>query len=357
MRKRVLVAVLDWGLGHATRSIPIIKALVDAGAEVLLAGSGASLNLLKKEYPSYQAIELPAYKPRYPEANGSMAWQMAKQLPHFYRVVRSEHRELEKLITQHRIDAVISDNRYGCWSRKVPSVFVTHQSFVMMPKRFGWLRWVVHAITKSYLNKFTVCWIPDDPRHLLAGELNIPQSEHLPKRLSYIGWLSRFRKGDNIAPKNDIVAVLSGPEPQRTILENILLPQLKASGLNFLFVRGTPATDGQGDPHVVDMLTGNDLKEALEAAEIVVARSGYSTIMDLLALQKKAILIPTPGQPEQEFLATTLTRRGYFYAVPQYSFNLEEAVKGLRKIRGPEFQVNDNLLRTAVHSLLASLKL
>lgn len=160
--KKALIAPLDWGLGHATRCIPIIRELQRQGCSVVLAGSGDSLVLLKKEFPQSPAYSLPAYAPRYPD-RGSMVWTMCRQLPHFVKVISSEHRALKDVLLREKIDLIISDNRYGCWSHKIPSVFITHQSNVLMPQRFGWLQNVIRKLHGTLIDRFHACWIPDLP--------------------------------------------------------------------------------------------------------------------------------------------------------------------------------------------------
>src|SRR5205085_520772 len=123
-----------------------------------------------------------------------------------------------------KIQLIISDNRYGCWSSAVESVLITHQSNILMPKRFGWVgRWV-RRTTNRLLNKFDACWIPDyPPPHSLAGELISFGTVKYRGRVDYIGTLSRFRHVDeNAVAEYDVLAICSGPEPQRTVLEQML---------------------------------------------------------------------------------------------------------------------------------------
>lgn len=350
---RVLLAPLDWGLGHAARCIPVIRELQGQGCEVLLAGSGDSLAWLKKEFMQLRAFELPGYQPRYPR-HGSMVWAMTRQLPHFMNVIGHEHRAIENIIREAKIDIVISDNRYGCWSRKVPSVFITHQSNILMPQRFGWLQHVVRKTNVSMINRFSLCWIPDFPgEKSLAGDLISFGTADIAIRTEYIGWLSRFSPSVNTSKKYDVITVLSGPEPQRTILESILLPQLKASPLDFRVVRGLPAATGHTDDHrVVNFLDSSPLQEAIGAADTVIARSGFSTVMDLQALGKKAVFIPTPGQTEQEYLAQRLTEKGIALSVKQEAFNLAEALEKSREFSGFGTLPENSLLKDAVSRLL-----
>ncbi len=329
--KRVLVAALDWGLGHATRCIPIIRILLEQHCKVHLAGSGGSGALLRREFPELQFHNLPAYNPRYPKG-GSMVWRMALQLPRFMSVIRQEHRILEEIVRECAIDLVISDNRYGCWSANVFSVFITHQSNILMPRRFGWLGPLVRIWNRKLVCRFDSCWIPDYPgdKNLSGALTNFGQTDFHPNQ-SYIGALSRFRHRPEVSRSNDIdvLAICSGPEPQRSFLEEILRKQLTGSRYRFVLVRGV--LDGLPDEttergRIVSFATTDELEELFARAATVVARSGYSTVMDLHALGKKAIFIPTPGQTEQEHLATNLLSKGVAFSMMQSGFDMQTAM-------------------------------
>jgi len=347
--KRVLVTPLDWGLGHASRCIPIILALLDRKCEVIVAGSGDSLKLLKAEFPSLAFFSIEGYSPSYPRSRSSMVWKMVTQIPKFLSVIHKEHGTIEKIVKEEKIDLVISDNRYGCWSSEVPCVFITHQSNIMMPERFGWLQEFVRHRNEQYMKKFTRCWIPDFPdEKSLAGELISFGKINPLLNVDHIGPLSRFRSLSVPAAKQyDVVAVFSGPEPQRTMLETKVLPQLKASGLKYFAVRGKfSAPSTKADPDVVDYLTSRDLQKVVESAAVIIARSGYSTIMDLAALKSKAIFIPTPGQTEQEYLSQRLMDKGIAFSMKQEAFNLKHAMEETKKYSGFKEMATDQALLT-----------
>jgi UDP-N-acetylglucosamine transferase subunit ALG13 len=356
--KRVLVAPLDWGLGHASRCIPVIRKLIGRHCEVMIAGSGDSLSLLQAEFPALRSLQLPPYKPVYPK-RGSMAWKMATQLPHFIRTIRDEHEVIEKRVAQEQLDLVISDNRYGCWSRQVPSVFITHQSNIMMPQRFGWLQGAVRRMNLRYMRKFTRCWIPDLPeKPNLAGDLISFGKDGASLNIDHIGPLSRFEsRPDRGSPemKYDVTAILSGPEPQRTILEDTVLPQLRASGLKYFVVRGVFSPDQLPEAGHVNFLTSHDLQQVIESSACILARSGYSTVMDMAALRKKVIFIPTPGQTEQQYLAQQLTARGIAYSTSQDDFNLADALEKAGKYYGfTSMPISHNALDRALDVILSA---
>ncbi len=374
--KKVLITPLDWGLGHATRCIPIICELISRNCTVLIAGSGDSLTLLRKEFPSLTFFELPGYNPVYPSI-GSMVWKMALQLPKFRKVIQEEHECVERIIEENKIDLVISDNRYGCWSEKISSVFITHQTNILMPKRFDWLAGVVRYFNVRMINRFTYCCIPDYPdEHGLAGELTSFGDHRIRTKVLYMGSLSRFKPSIPKQKKWDVLCVFSGPEPQRSMLEKMVRDQLSSSGLKYFIVRGifsslatedehavnfltnssvcvptdrnkkwtvrtqstgmTQSTDMTiiGDKHSINFLTSEKLQEAIEQSEVIIARSGYSTVMDLAALGKKAIFIPTSGQTEQEYLAATLMKKKVAFSMPQNKFNLATAWQETKRYSG-----------------------
>ncbi|MBL7856205.1 MAG: hypothetical protein JNM57_00835 [Cyclobacteriaceae bacterium] len=354
--KRILIAPLDWGLGHATRCIPVIRELLRHSCDVVLAGSGNSLHLLKEEFPQLTTVELPAYNPVYPRT-GSMVWAMARQLFKFRTAIQKEHHVLEHLIREHRIDVVIADNRYGCWSKSVPSIFITHQSNILMPKRFGWLAPLVRFANNRMMSKFSACWIPDSPgSQSLAGDL-ISFGSKPNVQVEFIGNLSRFTYTGLPTKKYDVAAVFSGPEPQRSILDDIVTKQLRASNFRYCIVRGLPcAPDSDMQTKTsreVNFLSGSKLQEVLEQATVVIARSGYSTIMDLAALKCKAIFIPTPGQTEQEYLAHRLKEKGIVFYMTQAEFDLNKGISEAQHYSGfTGVHSGNHLLLKAISKLL-----
>ena len=353
--ERILVAPLNWGLGHATRCIPIINYLLEKELEVIIASEGRALQLLRQEFPQLLAIELPAYRIRYHSSN--MFFNIAWQIPKILRAIFQEYRFTQKLIQQYNIRAIISDNRFGCYSKQAYSIFITHQLNIKIP--FSPLESIVNFFNHRFINKFDTCWVPDSPAPpRLAGDLSRP-SPHL--NLHYLGPMSRMIKQSN-AIRRDGIVVLSGPEPQRTKLEEKLLRQMEQIPLSWLLVRGIPENTRQVDQKanikIINFLNSKALNQAIEASKFVVCRSGYSSIMDLSILQKKAIFIPTPGQTEQEYLAQSLAQQGMAVVQSQSQLNLKNAVKALDKVVSiKQAQAEDELLKAAVQDLLHHLRL
>ncbi len=326
--RRILVAPLNWGLGHATRCIPIIEALIRDGFEPVLAGDGESLQLLRKEFPALESHSLPAYRIRYPRNGKWLLLNLTATLPRILRTSAAEHKSVERLVSRLGLSGIISDNRFGAWSKKVPSVYVTHQLKV----RSGPATRITSWMHRLVISRFDACWIPDmKGDDSLAGELSFAGREK--GRYSYIDPQSRMqhRSGKKDMP---ITAVLSGPEPQRSLLEKRLLKELEKFPGRVLLVRGLVGTERKeetrGNITLVNYLLKEELEAVLNRSELVIARSGYSTIMDLWALGAKAFLIPTPGQPEQEYLAERMQQKGIAAYCRQRDLSMERILEGLQ---------------------------
>ncbi len=322
MKKRILVAPLNWGIGHATRCIPIINALLAAGFEPVIASDGQALLLLKKEFASLTFITLPSYNITYATSKFWFKWTLLRQLPHIKKAIKSEQKVVDAIVTDYTIDGIISDNRLGVFSNRVPSVFITHQLNVLS----GGTTKLSTFFHDRYLKRFDACWVPDF-EHLpnLSGRLSHDfKAKGLP--INYIGALSRFEKKET-PTTNAIMVLLSGPEPQRSILETILLTQLSAYKGNVLFVKGiieeTQTVVQQPPFTIYNFMQTDALQAAINESALIIARSGYTTIMDLAKLGKSAFFIPTPGQSEQEYLADYLETQGIAASCSQSNFTLE----------------------------------
>ncbi len=352
MPKRILYVVLDWGLGHATRSIPVIQELLKKPVKVIIGSSGDAGHLLHNTFPELEYITLPAYRIRY--RSRSMLYNLLIQLPRLSVTLLREYLMVQQLIRNGKIDAIISDSRFSCFSRLIPTVFITHQINLISPHAL--LHYPINLVNNWFLKRYDTCWIPDRPDHTnLAGILAHPANGI---SATYIGPLTRL-SSITCDKKYDIIAVLSGPEPQRSVLEGLLINQLLKLPYRCLLVRGKPKLlnppEFRGSNlEILPFLDAENLNAAIAAAEIVVCRSGYSSIMDLFFLGKKAILIPTPGQTEQEYLAKHLSERGYY--VFQHQSEVDIA-KGMLEIRhtqppAPEQLREHALLHRAVDTLL-----
>lgn len=333
-KKTVLVVPLDWGLGHATRCIPLIRELQNQGYEVIIAAERMIKTLLQNEFQSLTFIELPGYRIAYSRNSRCFPLRLMLQIPGMVWRIYAENFWLKKIKKKYRIEAVFSDNRFGLYNPELPCVFLTHQLQIKTGHIFT--DKIVQKLNYSFIERYQRCWVPDFAgEQNLAGELSHPAK--LPSNVEYIGCLSRFEKTSNPVENKGLLILLSGPEPQRTIFENILLGQLKIYPGKVLLVRGLPG-DADRDKtstslfvndhiQIENHLDASALNSAIQAAEWIICRSGYTTVMDLVKLEKKAILVPTPGQTEQEYLAKYLMKRQMFFSKSQHDFDIQTSLE------------------------------
>lgn len=347
MQKHFLVAVLDWGLGHATRCVPIIKYLQQTGHRVSVAGNGQSLDLIRQEFPALLYYKLQGYNVTY-SPSGNWMLNLFWQMPRLLTVIAREHKQVERMVAENQIDYIISDNRYGCYSKKIPCVFVTHQLNLPVP---AWAIGIVNFFNRRMIKRFTVCWLPDDPELKLSGFLS-----ETDLKIRYIGMQSRFNKKAIHEDADLIVALVSGPEWQRTEFENLLIHQLEAWPGKSIIVRGLPNAEIMVHARIkcINHLPAAELNTLVQQAGVIIARSGYSTLMDLFQLDKsKVILIPTPGQTEQEYLGNVLNEKKIALCVKQKNFQLREALNNLEPYKGfVAVPTHPNLLTEALNELV-----
>jgi uncharacterized protein (TIGR00661 family) len=357
---RILVAPLDWGLGHATRCIPIINGLSALGCDVWLAGEGAQEELLKLEFPQLRFLALPGYRVKYGRSGAALLWNMLTQLPRILKTIRQEHGWLKVKINDYSFDAVISDNRYGLYHATVPCVFLTHQLAIKSPLG-KWFERLLRKRNYSYINRFTECWIPDvqqDPG--LSGELAHPAKKPcIP--LKYIGPLSRMERTEDVPATvdSDLLVILSGPEPQRTLLEEIIINDIAHYPGRATVVRGLPGSlqliPSTNTIKFYNHLSAAELNTEMNRAGYVISRSGYSTIMDIVKLGKKSILIPTPGQTEQEYLGRYLHKKKAALCIPQKDFSLSSALQAAKSFSYSLPLLNEPVLETVLARFVSSI--
>lgn len=339
-KKRILVAVLNWGLGHATRCIPIIEELQQHNFEVFIASDGAALKLLEKEFPSVRAFELPSYNISYGKTASSFKWKLFTETPGILNAIRLERKKIKDLAATHHFNGIISDNRFGCRHNNITSVFITHQLSVLS----GSTTYLSSKLHQNYVSKFDECWIPDTPgNHNLSGIMG--HLKETPTNVKYIGPLSRFNKSPQLK-KYDYAAILSGPEPQRTMLEEKLLNSFQNSDKKIILVRGVIAENTifskNSNLKLKNYLTSKALQDLILSSDVIICRSGYSSIMDLAKLEKKAFLIPTPGQYEQEYLARRFKKLGIAPFCKQEDFEISklEELNDFSGFSSLDFSVN-----------------
>lgn len=361
-KPRILVAPLDWGLGHATRGIPVIYELIRQDCDVFIAAEGMQEALLKQEFPSLSFLRLPGYRVKYGRSAMGMLWNIFKQSGKILRAIKSENEWLKKIVDEYGIDAVISDNRYGLYHSTIPCIFITHQLTIKTP--FGkWTEKVLQKRNYKYINRFTECWAPDEEsQNNLAGELSHPvMKPAIP--LKYIGPLSRFQRThdfSNSASTASLLIILSGPEPQRSILEDIIVNDIAHYPGEAIIVRGLPGAvnliPSTNTIKFYNHLPAKELNKEMNNADYIISRSGYSSIMDITRLEKRSILIPTPGQTEQEYLGKYLQEKKIAISISQNKFSLSSALGSAKSFQYIIPKMEEGNLQQVILQFIRSLQ-
>lgn len=338
-KQKIIVAVLNWGLGHASRCVPIIELLQKHNFTPILASDGKVLLFLQQEFPDLESIQLPSYHIKYGKF---VKLSLLFQVPTIYKAVQKEQQILNNYLEKHKnVVGIISDNRFGCYSKKVTSVYITHQINVLS----GITTFFTSKIHQKIIQKFDECWVPDIRDNYLSGKLS--STEKKKNNVKHIGFLSRFKKEE--LPKTiDYLILLSGPEPNRTQLEKKLLKEFSGKE-NTVFVLGKVENQQKNweENGIIfyNYLLQKELQDTLNSAKLVICRSGYSTILDVAVLQKKAFFIPTKNQSEQEYLAKYLKEKRIapFCKEADFSFKKIKEVKNYKGFGSENLNFNMDL--------------
>jgi len=327
---QILISPLDWGLGHAARCIPVIRELLIAGHNVTIAGKGPSLVMLQKEFPALKSIEIKSFSPSYGRS-GNLAVHLFFLLPKFILSIFYEHFILRRLIAKNGFDIIVSDNRYGLWNKKIKSILITHQVMIKTPAWLRFAQYPLYLVSKMLINHFDECWIPDSAvAPGLSGDLS--HKYPLPADAKFIGPLSRFalsfNKKELLTTFNrEITVIISGPEPQRSIFEDIITTQLLELNLPATLIRGKPETEqvieAKGNLKIISHASAEEMRSIIESSALIICRSGYSSAMDLAAMASNALFVPTPGQTEQIYLANLYYNTGKTFFKTQDKLNLK----------------------------------
>lgn len=329
--KTVLIAPLDWGLGHATRCIPVITAFQQLNWNVIIATDGACKSLLQKEFSSVKFVVLNGYNIHYAKKAKWFSLKIFFQIPKIFSSISYEKKWLNNFLEENKIDLIVSDNRYGFYSNSVPSIFITHQLLIKTPLKIA--EKVLQKVNYHFIDRFKECWVADTENDGgIADELSHPKI--FPKiPIRYLGILSRFEKQE-VEKKYDYCIILSGPEEQRSVFEKLVMEGIFQLKEKIILVRGRPNDDAEyqltENVTIYDHLSGARLQQAIQQSEIIISRSGYTTVMELLSLRAKSILIATPHQTEQEYLSRILLQKQWCYAVTQKSFSLQNVVSAAK---------------------------
>lgn len=310
--ENILICPLGWGLGHASRMTSIGWRYLNAGKSVTFAGNENVIRFIKAELPDAKTIIFKGYSPIIPSQKWLIPVMALLQLPVWLIIILWEHTKLNKLLKNNHFDLVISDNRPGLYSHRATCIYVTHQLNIQMPSSLLIFQRPVNAMHRYFIKKFDECWIPDDPSVNLSGILSL--DFQTIKNLKYTGILSRFEIPVNsvmTSPAVDIIVIASGTEPQRSIYIGLLTQVLSKMPLKSIIFTGKFQQQiefSNTNVMVMPYTTAATMKSYLLNTQLIIARSGYSTLMDLFILNQKALLIPTPGQSEQEYLAQRMNQ-------------------------------------------------
>ena len=351
----ILICPLEWGLGHAARMIPLARKLREMNNNIIIGSGKEHLSLFQNELPALSYIDFPGFKPGYSRFLPQYLSLLFKTPVLLYHIIR-EHFKLKKIIREHAIDIIISDNRFGLWNKKVTTVYVTHMPLIPLPKPLRFLEPVGVILHRFIIKKYSLCFIPDLPGNLnLSGRLS--HGIRFPDNVRYIGILSRFIFPALSAYENPVkfhhnTVILSGPEPQREILKQKLVTLYKDQELMTVILEGKPGKTGEilGTGNIVfyNHLPAPGMKEMIIGSDYIITRSGYTTIMELVSLNCTALLIPTPGQTEQEYLAEYLSEKGWFYTISQSEINAGISLRSNKAVWPDEIIGQSSILLSEV---------
>lgn len=320
--KKILVTPLNWGLGHATRCVPIINSLLENDFEPLIASDGDALLLLQKTFPNLKSFQLPNYPITYPKNGFFLIVHLLLKFNEFKATYKAEQIEIDKIVKLEHLNGIISDNRFGCFNDLVKSVYITHQLNVLS----GIFTYFTSKLHQNIIKKYDACWVPDDEKNTHSGKL----SKSTSIKVKYIGMLSRFVE-QKLAINYDYLLLLSGLEPQRSALEKTLLKAFKNTDRRVLLIQGKVESIQKevykNGIKIVNFMLQIELQKVIAQSEVIIARSGYSTVMDLATMRKKAFFIPTPGQTEQIYLAKLLSKNCIAPFAWQSQFEIDDLNK------------------------------
>jgi len=354
----ILICPLEWGLGHAARMIPLACRLRDMQNNVIVASGEEHLALFRNELEGLSYINFPGFKPGYSRVLPQYIYLLLKTPLLLYHIIR-EHSRLRKIIQEYAIDIVISDNRFGLWNQNIKTVYITHMPLIPMPEPLRFLEFIGVYLHRFIIKKYSLCFIPDLPGELnLSGRLS--HGIRLPENVRYIGILSRF-----IMPVSSIdrdhfkyrhnTVILSGPEPQRTILKQKLVALMRDQETPTVILEGRPGEERHvtrsGNLIFCNHLPSQEMREMVTGSDNIITRSGYTTVMDLVCLSRSALLIPTPGQTEQEYLAKYLSSKGWFTTISQ------NKIKDVIPVSPEKTDIPDEIIEQSIMLLEEALKL
>jgi UDP:flavonoid glycosyltransferase YjiC (YdhE family) len=353
----VAVAPLNWGLGHATRCIPLIETMMDMGVQVTIIGWGESAALLKKLFPTVHHVNSPGFTITYGRNKVEGIIKLARIVVGLNNLIKKEKKWLANWLTKNNIDALISDNRYGLHNSAIPCVFMTHQLAVQTGLG-GFVNNLVQKLLYKHINQFSNCWVVDTEKPPgLSGLLGHPNKmPNIPS--AYLGVLTRFSKLELPIVPNSIAVISSGPEPQRSILLNTLISQAaKLPQYNFTIFGHANVESLPKHITVIPNASTAEINRICNQAELLISRSGYTTVMDMMYLGKKCIVVPTPLQQEQQYLGHHLAKNGWVTCVKQDEIDLKTIIEKVKATNmQPVFSFNKDEYKEPLAEFLNKLQ-
>jgi UDP-N-acetylglucosamine transferase subunit ALG13 len=304
--------------------IPVARWLSGMNHKIIIGCGPEHMELFRKELPGLSYIDFKGFRPLYSKFLPQYLVLLIETPLLIYHSVL-EHFRLKSIIRRNSVDIVISDNRFGLWNSKITTAYFTHMPLIPFPAPFRFLEFIGIYLHRAVIKRYSYCYIPDLPGDInLTGRLS--HGLRLPVNVRFAGILSRFMisgETSGVEAGSDIqnTVILSGPEPQKTIMKTLLLSLLKEMHSPSVILEGRPGLTGEkilsGNITSYSHLPAEEMREVITRSKNIICRSGYTTIMELVSLNRSALLIPTPGQTEQEYLATYLTEKGWFSTVSQ----------------------------------------
>jgi len=331
-KKRVFIAPLNWGLGHATRLLPLINYLLAKNYKIYIGASGRSKEVLQQEVSQCTFFDFPEYPIKYPQSRFFVTRFMLIIFPQMLLAMKNEQKKLRILHKKYQFDLIISDNRFSLALTGVKSLLVSHQLRYKLPWPIQKMEWLPEYFNYSHFRKYDRIIVPDtDENKTLTGDLS-HNMRYLPyNKLYYLGIMTTVEMDISEDEENiDYLVLISGPEPQRTKFEKIVINQVKSLQGRVVVALGKPEKNYKirmGNSVIYSYLNRNKISKYLGRAKFIVSRPGYTTVMEMIESGKRGLFIPTPGQIEQVYLAKYFMDNKWCYSVSQYKFDLSNAVK------------------------------
>ena len=340
---KIIYGICSWGLGHSTRSLPVIRKLIDENNKITIISNGRALELLKKELDDkVQYIDIADYPMLISDNSRQFIAKSIIYWPLFIKKMESGLQKLTKIVKKNHYDIIISDGRYDIYNKEIPSFFISHQMRIMNPLRIKFLETGSEIFNKFFFKRFKGIIVPDYKEDDLSGDLSHNLKKIDTEKLNYVGVLSDF-KNRNTKKDIDYLISISGPEPQRTIFEKKILSQLRYLNGNIIITLGKSDEKKEINKEsikIYSFLNKDKREDFLNRAKIVISRSGYSTLLDLAVTGTKALLTPTPGQIEQEYLSEYHNEKGTFYSVDQKNIDLRKDIIKVNNTTGIKRKCN-----------------